>query len=270
MSRIPVFARQKNIELLGRIGYAARAFVYGLVGIYGLLLVFREGGGFTDTKEVLQRLLDKPFGSVILATIALGLFFFSVWRALQAIRDYENRGTDLKGILARVGYGMSALAYAALSYHAINLIFHFSRQSKRSGETELAATLLSQDFGAIATAFVALVLFGVGGVQIFIAVKEKFMKHLSLPSGSRWICLVSKIGIIARGIVFCIMGWLFLRAAFFSSSREADGLKGAWKFLASLPFGSALVGAMAVGLLAFSLYGFTEAAYRSRGGARPA
>lgn len=262
VARKLTLAKEENVLLMGRVGYAARAVVYGLVGIYALLLIFREGGGLTDTRGIFLDLLGKPFGKIILIVMAMGLFSFAMWRLLQAVRDYESHGNGAKGIAIRVGYGFSALAYTALGYHAINLIFHLSRQSKRSGESEVAHTLLSQSFGALAMGALALIIAGIGIGQIYIAVKEKFTKHLSLPHGSEKLCAICKAGIIARGIVFCIIGWLFMRAALHSNSSEVDGMRGAWKFLAAQPFGSALVGAMALGLLAFSLYGFTEAVYR--------
>lgn len=254
--------KDKNIEVLGRFGYAARAVVYGLVGIFAILLSFQERGALTDSRGILQRLLEQPFGKFILAAIAAGLFFFAIWRVMQAVRDYENKGRSLKGIAVRVGYAASALGYVTLSYYAINLIFQLSKAAKQSGEKELAQAVLGQSFGTVLLGVIALVIVGIGVGQIYLAFSEKFKVGLQIPRAADWLSTVCKIGICARGIVFCLMGWLFMRAALHANSSEADGLKGVWKFLAVQNYGSVLVAAMALGLIAFSIYGFTEAVYR--------
>ena len=244
---------------MARAGYAARAVVYGLVGIFAILLTFQEGGALTDTRGVLHRLMDQPFGKILLGAVAIGLFFFSAWRALQAIQDYDKKGSSPKGIAVRVGYGLSAFTYAALGFNAVNLIFHLTRQSG-GGEKEIAQSIMGQS--SLFLGLIGLIIVSVGFLQIYLAVKEKFKKSLDLPGAYQWLYSICKIGIAARGVVFCLMGWLFVRAAWRTSTSELDGLKGVWKLLAAQSYGSVLVGCMAFGLLAFSVYGFTQAAYR--------
>lgn len=249
---------------MARWGYAARAVVYGLVGIFAIRLTFQEGGALTDSHGILIHVLKQPFGKIILIAVAVGLLFFAIWRALQSIKDYEHKGTDFKGIAIRIGYGISSITYAVLGYHAINLIFHLSQSSNQSSEKKIAQTLIGQSYGSLLLGLVALIIIVYGLVQFYVAFKEKFKKHLDLPRSRRWLLSICKVGISARGIVLCLMGWFFLRAAFYTNSNEAEGLKGIWKFLAAQSYGTILVAAVAIGLMAFSVYGFTEAIYRRR------
>ncbi len=127
----------------------------------------------------------------------------------------------------------------------------------------MAYKLLVQPFGQLLTGIFALIIVGIGIGQIYIALSEKFLKRLNLPSDKkRPLCLISKFGLISRGIVFAIVGWLFMRAALHADSSEAKGVKGAWVFLFDQPFGRGLVFTIAVGLIAFAVYGVTEARYK--------
>lgn len=53
-----------------------------------------------------------------------------------------------------------------------------------------------------------------------------------------------------------------MKAALHERSNEAGGVADAWRFLAASPFGSTLVAIVGLGLIAFAIYGLTEAVYR--------
>lgn len=264
LTQISPMTFDKHVDLLARIGYAARAGVYALMGTFALLLSLGfKKGQLTDSKGSLRQLMEQPFGKLFLAALGVGLIAYAVWRLLQAVLDYEHKGTSAKGLFLRSGYLFGGIIHAFLGYSAINLIFHLSRESNGNRDKEVALWLLTQPFGQFLAGAVALGIFAFGIGQIMIAIKEKFMTHLYLPTDKKvWLSRICKFGLICRGVIFCIVGWLFLRAALYSNSSEAKGVKGAWQFIANQPFGEALVGIMALGLIAFAVYGITEALYR--------
>jgi hypothetical protein len=255
---------QDKLDVIGRVGFAARAIVYGLIGIFAIRLSFGMGGSYTDSRGILVRLLKQPFGELLLVGLGIGLLCFAVWRGFQALADSEHHGKDLKGTTMRVGYFISGAVHVLLAFSAINLVFHLTRASGPGAEKELAKTLAEWGPGEIAVAIAGLIIAGVGIGQLVVAFKETFAKALAIPRDKAWLRTVSKIGIAARGFVFMVIGWLFVRAAMHSNAAEADGLHGVWGFLRELPYGRGLILALAAGLIAFSIYGFTEAAYRKR------
>ena len=88
-----------GVALLARLGYAARGVVSLLVGLLALLAAFGRGGGAaTGSKGALQELLLHPLGSVLLAAVALGLFGFALWRALQSMLDADGLGREPKAV----------------------------------------------------------------------------------------------------------------------------------------------------------------------------
>ena len=70
------------------------------------------------------------------------------------------------------------------------------------------------------------------------------------------------IGHVARAVVFGLVGVFLLKAAYDYKANEAIGLDGALGKLYNGAYGSWLLGAVALGLLAFSCFSLVEARYR--------
>lgn len=74
----------------------------------------------------------------------------------------------------------------------------------------------------------------------------------------------ARAGLVARGVVYALLGVLALRVAFDGSSEQADR-GGAVARLAAQPFGGFLVWALAVGFAGMTLWRLSEAAFGAAG-----
>ena len=76
---------RKSAELLGRIGYAARGIVFGLIGLILLQIApsstAAHGAGFDAALNTLAR---GPFGALELGVVAFGLVLFGAYSAVAA------------------------------------------------------------------------------------------------------------------------------------------------------------------------------------------
>jgi hypothetical protein len=70
--------------------------------------------------------------------------------------------------------------------------------------------------------------------------------------------LMARIGYTARGVVYMIVGWFAVLAAF-GSGGGTTGTRGALYSLLTQPFGYGLLGAVALGLFCFSLWRLLQA-----------
>jgi hypothetical protein len=78
----------------------------------------------------------------------------------------------------------------------------------------------------------------------------------------RWYTVLGVIGHNARGVVFVLAGFFLARAAWQYDPKEAIGIDGALAKLAHQPYGHALLGLTAAGLLAYALFCLVQARYR--------
>src|SRR5215212_8392088 len=99
---------RSSVEFLARAGYGARGAVYCLVGALALLAAVGSGGQTGGSRSALQSLLTQPYGKIWLAAIALGLFGFALWRAVEALTDADHRGASWKALGARAAHLGSA------------------------------------------------------------------------------------------------------------------------------------------------------------------
>ncbi len=79
----------------------------------------------------------------------------------------------------------------------------------------------------------------------------------------RWVGPVVVFGLVARGLVFAIVGVYLVLAALHADPGEARGLGGALLAVESQPAGAALLGVVAAGLAAYGVFQLLEARYRT-------
>src|SRR5688500_14414685 len=105
------------IERLARFGYAAKGVVYVIVGSLAAYGAYEGGEGEpTDSRGALTQIVRQPYGRVLLVVVAVGLASYALWRLVQALRDTEEKGSELKGLSIRFGYACIGVVYAGLSY----------------------------------------------------------------------------------------------------------------------------------------------------------
>ncbi len=255
------------IERLARYGYAAKGVVYTLIGSLAAWGAFRGGSHPTDSRGALTQVVRTPFGRAALPVIAAGLASYALWRVVQALRDTEDKGRSWKGLAVRAGYACIGVVYAGLSYSAVSLFFG-GGAGKGSDETTRGWTALALTFplGRLVVALVGLGVVGFGLWQCYKAFTARFRrkwKQYEMSEHARSLATrAGQVGLVARAVVFGIIGLFLMQAAWLARAEEARGLGGALRTLESRPYGPYVLGAVALGLVAYGLYMFVEARFR--------
>jgi hypothetical protein len=255
--------RLARFEWLARLGYIARGAVYLLVGWFSLAAAW-SGARPTDAQQALLRILDQPFGEILLGAIAVGLVFYALWRLVQGALDLDDHGTDAKGLAIRGALLISAVLHITLAFFALSIAM--GGQASGEGETasrDWTAWLMSQPFGRWLVAAVGAAVIVAGLAHFAKAWRKGYRRHLKADRQTmRAITVVARIGLAARGVVFCLTGAFFVLAAWHADASESGGLGKALLTVQAQPYGPWLLAAIAAGLFAFGTYSVIEGFYR--------
>lgn len=241
-----------KFETLTRIGFAARGITYILIGWLAASL-----GRTAGPSEALATLADGP-GRLLLFVIAVGLFAYGAWKLMEGGLDLEGRGSDAKGLAVRAGHAISGAAHVLLGLTALNLATGSSGGDDGGKARTATSWLLDLPAGGILVQLIAAGLIAIGAYQIVQAIKLKFLDYLDSKAASQgWVKWVGRIGYLARGVVFVLVGLMFWRAG---SAESPSAAGGTGEALASLSGTTQLV--VAAGLIMFGIFSLVQAIYR--------
>jgi len=259
------------IGRLGRIGLLAKGISYGLVGALALALAVRQGGKATSREGALETLADEWWGKVVLALLAAGFASYAIWRLAQAIFDRDDEGTDAAGVAKRAGYLGRALLYGALTAVTITLLDGTENEGSGSGsdlvdEDETTALVLGLPAGRWLVGVAGLVLLGAACFNAYRAFTQSFEHKWTTGKMGQaeraWGARLSSVGLLARFVIFGLIGSFLLKAAYEYDPQEAIGLDGALRKVAQADYGPVLLSVVAAGLLCYALFCVVESRYR--------
>jgi hypothetical protein len=256
-------AQSDPMKLLARVGLAARAIIYLLIGWFALLLALGKRPPEADQRGAMQEIVRHNGGYALLWAIAIGLSGYALWRWSEAAFGVVGEGKDWK---PRVQSAIRGTIYAFFAVSAFNLLAHAHNQSQ-AGQSELfTAKAMTHKGGRIVVGIVGVIIIVVGLALVYEGVTRKFKKYFDLsdmPARSRkLVWVLGTVGTTARGLVFALTGYFVLQAAWKYQPQKARGLDGALRTVANSGTGRFLVGVVAVGMIAFGLYGVAEARWR--------
>ena len=262
-STVDTFVQSPAFESLSRSGFVARALIYGIIGILALKLALGHGGKLTNQHGALATVAHQPFGGFLLGLVAVGLGGYCLWRLVRAAIGRGPEGWD-SGFdrLAALGSG---IAYGLLCVLAVEILVGSSSSSSTSPKKG-AAGVLGWPAGTWIVGIAGVVMIGVAAYQGYRAVTHKFLEDSKTeqmgPKTKTTITWLGTIGHFARMVVFGLVGVFLVKAAIDFNPRAAVGVDGALAKVQHASYGSALLGIVAVGLIAFALYSLSDARYR--------
>jgi hypothetical protein len=118
----------------------------------------------------------------------------------------------------------------------------------------------------VLVAIAGAILIGVAAYQAYKGLGKKFLEDAktqemgsTVRTGYTW---VGVLGLVARAVIFALVGYGLIKAAIDYDPDEAVGLDGALLTLTQAKYGPLLLGIVAAGLAVFGIYSFADARYR--------
>jgi uncharacterized protein DUF1206 len=257
--------RSPWVERLGRLGLVAKAVLYAVIGILAVKVALGAREEDADKSGALRTIAEQPFGKGLLVLLAAGLAGYAVWRLAQAVLDRDGEGTRLKGLAKRAGALGKAGWYAVLCALTVSTLI--GEGGGGSGnEQQTTAGVFDRPFGryvvyAAGIAFVAAAAFN--GWRAVTCTFRKQLKTGEMSEAEETAATgVGVVGHLARMAVFGLVGAFLLKAAWQFDPKEARGLDGALLEVSQQAYGGVLLGAVALGLIAYAVFCLVQARYR--------
>jgi hypothetical protein len=256
-------ARSDAMRGLARFGLAARGAIYLLLGWLVLLLARGERRDEADQRGAMQELARQRGGSILLWVLAVGLAGYALWRLSEAAYGVAGEGRKAG---PRVQSFVRGCIYATFAISAFGLLLHSKGKSQARQQEEWTAKAMTHAWGRYAVAGLGIVVIVAGLVLVREGITKKFEKYLAMnrmsESTRQIVEVLGEVGTIARGVIFAISGVFVVWAAVTFDASKARGLDGTLRALAGTTGGPWLLRLVAVGLIAFGIYGFAEAMWR--------
>jgi len=266
LPRLASQSRDGWIRVLGRSGLVAKGLSYALVGFLALEVAIGEGGQATSRPGALATIAGRTWGQLLLVALAVGFAAYALWRLAETIwpsgdDDFYKRTAKRIGTLGR------AAIYAGLTYSALKIAFGSAGEESQNAKAHrTTAEVLSWNQGKWIVGAAGVCILAAGIYNAYRGVTRKFTKRwdtASMDGAARtWGERIGLVGLLARAVVFCLIGAFVIKAAVDFNPRDAIGLDGALQKLANESYGSWLLGLTAAGFVAYAVFCLIEARYR--------
>ena len=247
-----------------RVGLVAHGIVHLMVAWLALQLAFGDKEQASNS-GALQELAQQPMGKFLVWAIAVGMAALVVWRLLEAAAGHTDEEGG-KRVAKRIFSLAMAVVYGALGVSAAGVAM--GGGSSSNSEETWTSKLMGLPAGQALVVAVGIGIVIGGGVLIWRGWTEKFTEQLEAEGQSgkdgRAYVLLGKVGHIAKGIAFGVVGVLFVQAGLSHNSKEAGGLDDALQTVREQPFGPVLLCVVAVGIGCYGLYAFARARHLDR------
>lgn len=255
---------------LARVGLIAYAVVHFLIGWLALRMAWGLRGADADQTGALQTVAAGPGGRVLLWTIGLGMLALAVWQAGEVLlwwRGLLDPAHRTRTAVVCAKCLAKALVYGVLGVTALLFALGLEYEADERLQ-ELTDDALHIPGGAVAVGAAAGAVLAVGLYTVVRGFTGAFMKDVDLPAApDRWepvIEGIGRVGYVAKGVAFGLVGVLLWRAATSADVSTATGLDGAMTAIAGVRAGPWLLTAVAAGFAAFGLYALARARYPDR------
>lgn len=190
-----------------------------------------------------------------------------MWNILRGTADVDNAGKGWKGISTRILAIGVGIFYLYLAWTAWDL-FLTVQVTTENGTVQktFVSILLAIPLGAVLAAIIGIGIVGAGIHECYSGITGKYQENFKmykLQGPKRIIVnILGYFSFVARALIFALMGYFFISAAFFYDPQISVGIDGALLTLSQTYYGKTLLFVTATGLVCHGILSLYEARYR--------
>jgi hypothetical protein len=249
---------------LARVGCCTIGTIYALIGVWAMLALFRLAAPAADEQRILHRMSGWPFGSVLLAALALGTVAYILWLMFDAVFDPFEFGDGLKGVAERIGIALTSLAYGRLGWSAVMVLVGGGGNGEQQRRSVVWYVLEWPGgrwlVGAVGVGVAIVALF-----QIKYVYQGQHRRWIQLRRSSRYTRVIVDVlgwaGYGARCAILAVLGWFLVHAAWAADANDVGDTDSAFNFLglSGSAAGHVLFSAVAVGTICYGVFMYVNA-----------
>jgi hypothetical protein len=238
-----------------------------LIGGFALLAAVKPQRQPSGSGDIFAKLGAAPLGEGFVAVLAVGLGAFVLWQLLLAIRDPEHKADppSMRRRITRIGHFLNGVLYSVLVGEAVWHLLGFGMAEGKRSQARWTARAMALPLGHYAAGIVGIGIAMFGLFQFYRAATHSKSKRVDLTQTMLRtpIIALSTYGFSARGALFGLLGGYLVDAAWTHDARYPGGIGGTLGELKEIsPSGAWLLGAVAVGLIAYGLAQIVKERYR--------
>lgn len=263
--RVGNIDRDDALDMGVRVGLVSYGIVHLLMAWLAFQLAFGDREGKVSSGGAMKQLAGNELGQASLYVVAAGLAALCIWQAMEAIAGHRDEEGG-KRVWKRVVSAAKVVLYGAVAFVALKTAM--GGGGGGSSSDTWTKKLMDLPFGPLLVGAVGLGIIGFAGALVWRGWKEKFLRKLdgsgkigNASTAYRWF---GKLGYIAKGAAFAVVGIFFVYAALTHDPDKSTGLDGALLKVLEQPFGPFLLAAIAVGIACYGLFCFAWAKHLDR------
>jgi len=258
--------RSRWFDWLVRAGFAARGLTYAIIGGLAAALAVGAGSDGTSANQqgALALIAQAPLGKVLVAGAAAGLLAYAMWKVGLGVigtGPEGGGGRGLKDRAANLGAAVVYLVFFAVAFRVVT-----GSAGSDASENRTAAGVLGWPAGRLLVGAAGVGLIAISIYQCYEALRDKFADDNKLCEMSepqhRAFLVVGRIGLVARALVFILVGYFLCRTAIRFKASGGIGIDGTLAEVHQQPYGNWLLALTAAGLEIFALFSFFETRYQ--------
>jgi Domain of Unknown Function (DUF1206) len=251
-------------EVLTKVGFIGYGLLHLALAWLAVQIAVSHSTTHADQVGAFQLLQKQPTGRVLLVIIAVGLGAMALWQLVLAATGHHEY-TGKRRAFERIASLSRVVVYVFLLWTDVKVINGTAKPSSAS-QQKATVGVLAHSWGPALVGFAGVLVFAIGVGMVVYGFKKAFASKLALrsarPATRKSVLNLGRVGYVAKGIAFAIVGALLFDAAVSDSASRSKGLDGALRTLAGEPFGAFLLIVVAIGFAAFGIYCFAQSKYR--------
>ncbi len=256
----------RTINLVMRIGSAAKGLVYFLMGAFCLTTVFGVSTSTSGPRDIIQWLGRNQYGQLVYLLLGLGILAYALWRLYEAFIDPHRRGKTAGALFYRINCIVVGGTYAALAFYAFRRLFR--GHEKGEVREDALQILLSFPYGNKIVYLIAALVIGAGISALYTGFSNLHMRDVDDWSLSKtqhvWFRWVGVVGLGGVAAVYFIMAYSLYEVGKLHRAENFRGVGEALSYLEGWGVGLVLMLITGTGLVAYGIFMGLKAAYERR------